>query len=477
MHHCHSRPLFPAKQLFFVVSFFLCVTFATDGTFANESVALLDNVQPKPSSPNSLSLSLYNETYRVNAGNQYPALMLGGKASSKSERWETYGDAEGYLNVHDTTARYLNVREAYGGLNGDTTPVRALFGRKLEDWSTLDTYWQLGLWQPRFRWNYLNPDAVGLTGFFFSKETANVQASVFASPIYIPELGAQPNLNDGVFTSSNRFVALPPRQIALFGTSLPAKYALDTPPISDIVFNPSVSALVRIGGRQGAWSKASYAYEPVNRIMLAYEGYLYVANQDIEITLHPRIVYHHVAALEGGYTGKRWSAWVSVMGEHPEPDSTPGFWTRETITPALMASTAVDFEAFGQGVQASHFSMSYIFSAGGASPDQGPLSSPTRSIFESRYPFRSAASLRTRIPLLNRGTKSFELATKSVYEFTVSGVLLSLDLTYKFDEHWDVGLGGDALGNAGEQATNGGADFTYLNRADDRIRGKVSYFF
>ncbi|MBI3555310.1 MAG: hypothetical protein HY074_03470 [Deltaproteobacteria bacterium] len=444
---------------------------------ASEMAAEMYETGPRDSG----AVSLYSEAYRSNStqpNNSAPSLLLSGKGSKQMSWWEMAGDAEGDINTSHTNARYLNVREAHVGSLAGPAGIRVQLGRKLEDWNKLDEYWKLGMWQPLFRWNVLTPDVVGLTGLFVSKETSNVRAVAFGSPFYIPELGAQMSVSNGSLTSSNRFIIPPPSQISMFGGNLPVHYQLDnTSILRDVVMHPSAGGLVRVGQSQGAWGKVSYLYEPVTRIMLGYEGYLFPANQDVEVTLHPRVVYHHVASLETGYTTERWSGWLSVMGERPVADHTPGFWTTEQITPAVLASASLDWEAYGRGANASHVSASYLYSWGGASPDQGPLAVPGVSIFESRYPYRSAASLRASVPLVGDELKHFELAGRGVYEFTVSGVLLSLDLLYKYDRHWQVGVGGDAIGSASAGASNGGADYMNLYRSDDRVRGKVSYVF
>ena len=448
---------------------------ATETAYSAQSL-----LQSLPTPADFVSLSLYSEAYRANStqpNNSAPSLIVAGKGSKQLSFFELYGDAEALQNSTHGSTHYLNVREAFVANTADSTGFKFSFGRKLQGWCKLDDYWKLGMWQPLFRWNFIDPDVVGLTGFFVSKELQNVQLLAFGSPLYIPELGGQLSVANGSLSSNNRFVTLPPSKVSLLGGMLPIQYQLDQTSTKDIVFHPSGGGMVRVGQAKGTWGKLSYIYEPVPRIMLGYEGYLFPANQNIQVTLHPRVVYQHMAALEAGFTAKKWSSWVSVVGQHPVPDNTPGFWTIEEITPALLATGVVDFEAFGEGQSASHFGLSYLYSTGGASPDQGPLAAPAQSIFESRYPYRSAAMARAAVPLSLVGSKRWEASGRGVYEFTVTGIILSMDLTYKAEPHWQAGLGVDLVGSTSPSAPNGGADFTYLYRSDNRIRGKVSYVF
>jgi hypothetical protein len=436
------------------------------------SSAVLDGKSVAPPRANSLSLSLYSEAYHPNAtqsNNSSPSVLVQAKGDWEHGKWMTHADAEAYINTKDPTARYINPREEYVTLI-PRDGFSVSFGRKSEEWSHLDDYWRLGLWQPLFRWNIYDPDVTALTGFFATKETRAARFTAFASPVYIPELGYQYAFKDGNITAPERLVNIPPTSISLLGSPLPVHYKLDQTKISQIVLHPSAGGMVRVGEDKGTWAKFSYTYEPVPRIMVGYEGYLVPANDDVEVTLHPRVVYQHVAALESGYNTETWSAWASVMGQHPVRDGAPGYWTLETITPALLG-TAV-FESHPNGAAGTRYSLGYLHTVGGVTGDRGPLATPSVSIFESRYPYRSALTTRVAMPF-----GKLELATHAIYEFTVTGVLLSADLIYRHDRHWSLDLGTDMVVSSNPQSPDGGADLMYLYRSDDRVRGKVSYLF
>jgi hypothetical protein len=302
---------------------------------------------------------------------------------------------------------------------------------------------------------------------------------LFGSPLYIPESGGQLETNGGEIASPDPFIIPPPSQLDVFGAGVPVSYQIDQGAIRDIVLHASAGTMVRVGGASGPWAKLSYVYEPIPRVLVGYEGYLDVVSQSVEVTLHPRVVYHHLAALESGYEGRGWRVWGSLLGERPVADDAPDAWTLEETAPATLAAATLELEGPGlsRGLGPSRWSLGYIQSWGGFAPDQGVLAAPGTSIFESRYPYRKAALVQTSLPLSSSQLSRWSANLRAIYEFTVTGALISLDLYYQYGRHWQLDLGGDAIGAAQASASDGGADFFDLYRSDSRVRAKASYVF
>ncbi len=124
-------------------------------------------------------------------------------------------------------------------------------GRQKRHWSRLDEEFNLGIWQPQLRWDYLNPTQEGLTGLFFDlKVSESWKVTFFTSPLNIPDQGPQFKLREGQFESSNRWFVQPQSRLQLFnGTrfaddvplSLFAPAAVDEPFVS--AFRPTASYL------------------------------------------------------------------------------------------------------------------------------------------------------------------------------------------------------------------------------------------
>ena len=72
---------------------------------------------------------------------------------------------------------YLNFKEFFINAKLDSTSGQAsqiIFGRRLHLWSEAEEEWNLGIFQPQFRWNPIRPSQQGLTGLFWQKKECGV---------------------------------------------------------------------------------------------------------------------------------------------------------------------------------------------------------------------------------------------------------------------------------------------------------------
>lgn len=439
----------------------------------------------KAKADSASSLGFQSENYSITdtgsgRPSNIPSIFGRFQGSARKKLFDSKADIEAGIGVQDRNYRYINVPELYAGIATEDNQYRGYFGRKKYNWNSIDDEWQLGVFEPRFRWNYLNPNSVGLTGFFFDYEKEWVQSTVFGSPLYIPEMGATVEENDGKLTSSNPFFSAPPDSLPVFGQNTPVRYRINTPKAQDIVFHPSAGMTTRFGAKEGVWSRGSYAYKPMNQVLMNYDGYFDLNSNQVNVTIEPRVAYHHVGVLETGFTRKGtrpWDAWLSVMGDRPVDTPIPDGQSFQQVKPAVSASSNVGMDVWGKGDLAGRVSLSYLHTWGGFANDQGPLAAGTTSLFESRYPYSSAFSVKLRTPLMFDHKQNLSLTSRVVYDFGVNGTLISTDLRYKTSKHWQFGLGTDLIGATKERASGGGADYLYRYQANDRIRGAVGYVF
>ena len=209
-----------------------------------------------------------------------PELM--GRLNGHQENWLLEGGAQadlllmfnGISQGSSSPSTYFELPELYGGTSLQEVPVQILAGRKLEHWSHLDEQWSLGIWQPRFRWDYLHPEEVGLTGAFLRVEQPLFRFVGLFSPIFIPERGVPISTDGGTFASDSRWFLPPPASVNLFGQNTPMQYSLMMPQLSSLLEHPGASVMARVGREQGAWGSLGYAYKPVNQLILGETGLL-----------------------------------------------------------------------------------------------------------------------------------------------------------------------------------------------------------
>jgi len=93
---------------------------------------------------------------------------------------------------------------------------------------------------------------------------------IFTSPLFLPDQGPNYQLNNGQFTSSNRWFMEPQSRVAMFGGSrqAPLYFEIDQPSEEQIIMNSSFGLGVSYQSSSPFWFAANYAYKPQNQIHL-----------------------------------------------------------------------------------------------------------------------------------------------------------------------------------------------------------------
>jgi hypothetical protein len=375
---------------------------------------------------------------------------------------------------------YFEMPELFAGTSPEAAPVSLHLGRKLVHWSRLDESWELGIWQPRYRWDYLHPEIVGMTGAFLSVNTRYFQAVGFASPLFVPERGVPIQTRDGTFASDSRWFIPPPSMIQLYGEDTPVHYNLARPDLSSILIQDDLarnfSLMVRGGAESGPWASAAYARKPMNQLLLASNGYLRTSDSRpifADATIYPHLAYHELASVEGGYSAERVDTWVSLLREWPRPEPTPAEWTVQQVLPATSASASADIRVAGTQERPLSMDLSYLRRWGGNSGDMGPQASGNgASSFEARYPFQSAWALGVK----SRPVNMLSGSTRLTYDIGHRGALWSTEVRIHPRESWMLGLGADILSVPETQDVDG-SNLIGRFRANDRVHAGVTYVF
>jgi hypothetical protein len=436
----------------------------------------------------------------------FPSLSLYGNVAGRAGIFVDHVNLESLVGLGQGHPVSIEAPEAYAGLATQSSSSGIYIGRKKESWSTLDDTWQLGIWQPRFRWDDLRPETVGLTGVFLEASDKDIELTAFGTPIFIPERGASVSADQGQLSSPSPWFYPPAPRINIFGTLTPSNYQIVVPDLSSLIFNPGGGVKIRGGAHPneaGGWVSASFAYQPVNQLLMGYSGYLSVANPiHAVVTLVPRVGYHELAAAEGGYNAPNWRAWISVLGENPVGDSAvpvvtdSNGLTLQALSPSLSVSTGFEWDVTNGELSSDNHAPGPMVGAnngsyrgyaprtviqflslsqwGGNAADVGPNagSGSTPSVFEERYPFQEAVSLGISTPIWGRFTGS----TRMIYDVTHSGTISSSELRYTVS-HWVLGVGADFLASSQTDPNAPGTDFISHYQADNQIHTGVSYVF
>ncbi len=377
--------------------------------------------------------------------------------------------AETFVMIMPQDPFHFEVNEAYVSTSRKLAPVQLSLGRQLQHWSGVDEVWKMGVWQPRFVWDPLNPDPVAFTGATLMVKQPTFRITAFATPLYLPERGMGMSVANGAVTSASPWVSLPPTSMTIFGQNTPMRYDVAMPSITSVLIHPGASGSARFGGDVGFWGQLGYAYKPLNQIIMGYDGSL-GTDGVLNATVYPRFLYHHLITGEAAYSSQELELSLSTMAEVPVRDQTPSAWSTQEVTPSVAGSFTAEWKP---NRTLTMLRASYLLQAGGNAPDQGALSTGG-SLFGYRYPFQNALLAEIDLNPVRFSGGGLLIHSKLTYDLLHQGFIFSPQVKLAILHSLLFGLGFDLLASAG---TGSGPDFVRSNLGNSRVYSGVNYVF
>lgn len=294
----------------------------------------------------------------------------------------------GMYAMGNSVLSYLNIREIYSTVRIDDKSVLHV-GRKLKNWSAVDTIWNMGVYQPQFKWNPLAAENQGLSGLFWNKQSSGFGITLFASPLYIPDQSANYELKDGQFQSSNPWFAAPPQNIKFGSQILPIDYNINKPEVSSIIFQTQYGAHVSYSNASGYFANLAGIYKPSNQLALGYKGVLVTTRVRVDVT--PKLYFENVYSADLGIK-KDWGFFqISALYSKPQnPDfestfNAPQFEPSMSFGPMFLYKFK-PFELF----------LAHLETNGGTVKDVGPDASAERASLSERFLYKQATQVQLR---------------------------------------------------------------------------------
>ncbi len=329
------------------------------------------------------TLSFISSDYETSQKN---FTFLGATLRSDEKHPEQFmTNISGFYAVGSPALTYLNVRELYFYFpaSNDASSAKIYLGRKIMNWSALDSDFNLGFFQPQFRWNTLQPENQGLFGFFWDRQNTNWGFTAFASHLFLPDQGASYEIKDGKFEETNPFLKLPPQRIRFQGQILPIDYKIEKPEAGSVINRPLLAAQLRLGAGSGFFSQFSAAYKPSHQLALGYSGVLVTTR--VKINIVPKVYNEKVFASDLGYRADWGSLQVSVL--HTQPEN-PTFENSANV-PIFQNSTTWG-PRFTYNFDPFTLSLAFFDTYGGRVTEKGPDSDPDRASLSQRFLYRQA---------------------------------------------------------------------------------------
>lgn len=370
---------------------------------------------------------------------------------------------------------YSEVGDIKPSPNSDSRLIFTV-GRKKQEWSRLDEEWGLGLWQPEFRWDYVRPQQMGLTGLFIESRRSNVSFLAFVSGIHLPDQQANFKVIDGEIVSSNRWFRPPISRLQIQQDSRDIKYDVDKPSVSQVIFNPAIGFAIQTGSRDsGPWAGFALADKPANQFHVAIEtkGINNLNTGNIQPIIRPSVIRHKLATAEAGIQGERTGVYVSATAEHFEKPNLPEMWEQTPVRDSNYYGAGVSRDTRFLGTRALFYS-GFVYRNEKKESESGLMSAQLSSSTQ-KMSFERLWSIGARYPVYPQRHIKWSSELKYTYSFSDRGEWLSGQIGYSPELNWRLFLGFDVFGAPDE--FDGVQSFISKYRDNDRIEGGFSHVF
>lgn len=297
-------------------------------------------------------------------------------------------DISGGVAMGAPLLNYLNISEFYVQ-TGQGEESSFFIGRKRMLWSEADARWDLGVWEPVFKWNPLSPERQGLTGLFWQVDKPYFTLTLFASPFYLPDQGPSFEIENGSFVKGNPWFRRPPESIKIWSEATAIDYRFEKPNETQVVLQNSFGTKISFGDPQSLRMQLSYTYKPANQLAIGYEGKLDVGQLKGAVNLQPQVFYHSLAGADLTYKFSQFRAGLSTMWDRPSKDDLfESQWTHPVFEDAWIVSPFIEWSDGRWGVSLQHLEI-----YGGDVTEEGDLANPNRAALMNRYPYKEAQQI------------------------------------------------------------------------------------
>lgn len=339
-----------------------------------------------------LSDSFVSEAYEATPKAQYQFLSVHAMTDKKKNDIVVLDLASGYA-FGSPLLSYLNVSEFYFNLsnNEDVSEPLFTFGRRNFLWSFVDRDWDLGLWEPVFKSNPLNPSPQGLTGIFMDSQVDFLHMTFFASPLFIPSQGPSFEIENGSFIKGNPWFRRPPESFRFSSEISKIDYQFDRPKESQVVFQTSVGGKFQYSYLENQSVSLSHIYKPMNELGLSYGAILDISQDKGIVSIYPQVVYHTLTSIEVENEISDFRFGLNSTWDRPRNESAlwKEGWTRPDFRDAQIYSQYIEWNFFKN----HRIGIKNLNIFNGDVVEIGEWGSSKRPAISARFPFRQARGL------------------------------------------------------------------------------------
>lgn len=372
---------------------------------------------------------------------------------------------------------YYALPEGYVGYGSKSANVT--FGRKKENLSFADSFFNFGLMQSHQTNDniyFIEGGMIGLMGRL-SSQNFGIMASF--NPIFIPNQGPQTQVEDGKITSTNRWAPAPPSKFKFGEDHRDINYAIRDYQLLDIISNSGYMASAHFGPDSvRPYIRLTYAYKPLNEIVLARDTYSDITTFEGYVYLSPNIIMHQVTAADINADFANIKTTLSVISDQPENQTAKDLEYIQTLDPLNIVAgyVGVDLSSWA-GKKLEVYGAAASISGGGMRDLNSQKQESSFSIANSRTLFKQPLRLGVKSEMFFIYNKAVESDISYTYDQQLQGSLLSASVKYGATKSLTVRLGADIIGVENELPADAQGNFLDQNKANDRFFAGVNYAF
>lgn len=349
-------------------------------------------------------------------------------------------------------------------------------GRQRQNFSDLDSYWKLGLWQPRYYWDPLRSEEQGLTGLHLKFEGSWQKIGIFASPYFVPTMMSNLKEDDGTKIGPDRWLAAANQQIILNDRRKRVDARINLENTNNLINNPGSAFYYQLGRDSGPFTKFNYGEKPVNSLIYQRETGFSLADDVAKVILKPELTWHQIYGVDTGWKNERSLFTISYLHDEPDKRKAAEDKVIQQLEPLSIYSVRSEFNLQNTVKRPFVVGLSYMRARGGEITDINSNGSKDDFVlFTHRLNFYDSWRFDLGAEILQ--FSSHRLNGKWMYQHDQiqAGSLVSTEFSVENKYGWIANLGADILGVDNESSDRQG--FLSEYRSNDRIYGGLKYVF
>lgn len=372
---------------------------------------------------------------------------------------------------------YYELPQAYVGYGTRQNNITA--GRKIENLSFADSFYNFGLMQAFATNDAVQFTAGGLTGLSGRIGSDSYGLLAGFNPIFIPNQRPQSNFEDGRVVTTNRWAAAPPARFKFGNDFKDINYALKDYKLTDIISHSGFMLNAYAGGtRKRPLLLATYANKPINDIVLSRDTYSDISNFQGYVQITPKVFYHQIYALDVNLDSGRFKSTFSVLADQPVNKEAEALEFIQNLEPLEIYSAyvALDLsEYFGKKFEV--YSAAAVINGGGIKDLNAEKKESSIAIANSRTQFKKPFVVGMKSDLFFIYNRAVATDVKLTYDQQLRGSLLSAEMRYSPNREMTLSLGADIIGVENELPSDAQGNFLDQNKANDRLTAGFGYVF